>query len=62
MDFKWTLYHGATQSYTIILAVCSTYFIAVGCTKSVVAQEKYDEWGLPYRKLDLKYNGAGSKK
>lgn len=61
MDVEWTLYHGATQLYTVILAVCST-FITVGCTKSVVAQEKYEDWGLQYRKLDLKYHEAETKK
>lgn len=61
MDVEWTLYYCATQSYVIILAVCST-FITVVCTKSVVTQEKYEDWGLQYRKLDLKYHGAGTKK
>lgn len=61
MDVEWTLNHCTTQSYIMILAVCSTC-ITVGCTKSVVAQEKYEDWGLQYRKLDLKDHGAGTKK
>lgn len=58
MEVEWTLYYVATQSYIIILAVCSTC-ITVGCTKSAVVQEKYEDRG---RKLDLKYHGAGTKK
>lgn len=61
MGVEWTLYHCTTQSYIMILAVCST-FITVGCTKSVVAQKKYEDWGLPYRKIYLKYHEAGTKK